>query len=46
LTEPERPRADERRAPRILNAPEDLLEAIMNSRMDPRHDHLNLLLDE
>lgn len=26
--------------------PDDIIEAIEASRMDPRHDHLNALLDE
>ena len=46
FAELERLRAYERRAHRIEELPDDLFEAIMNSRMYPRHDHLNELLDE
>ncbi len=46
FAELERLRAYERRAYRIEELPEDLFEAIMNSRMDPRHVHLDALLDE
>lgn len=42
----QRLRALERRAYRISELPRDLMEAIVNSRMDPRHDDLNRLLDE
>ena len=28
------------------NMPADLVEAVENSKMDPRHDHLNKLLDD
>lgn len=46
FAELERLRAYERRVYRIEDVPADIVEAITNSRMDPRHDHLNVLLDE
>jgi PHD/YefM family antitoxin component YafN of YafNO toxin-antitoxin module len=46
FAELERLRAYERRAHRIEELPDDLFRAIMNSRMDPRHDHLNKQFDE
>lgn len=46
FAELERLRAYERRAYRIEELPGEIFEAIMDSRMDPRHDHLNALLDE
>ncbi len=30
----------------IHDLPSEDIEALMNTRMDPRHDHLNSLLDE
>lgn len=46
FAELERLRAYERRAYRIEDLPDDVFEAIVNAKMDPRHDHLNALLDE
>jgi prevent-host-death family protein len=28
------------------NMPQDLIDALQEAKMDPRHDHLNALLDE
>ncbi len=28
------------------DAPEGIIEAVKNSKMDPRHNHLNTLLDD
>lgn len=46
FAELERLRAYERRAYRIDELPDDLFEAIVNSKMDARHQHLNALPDE
>lgn len=46
FAELERLRAYQRRAYRIEELPGEVFEAIMDARMDPRHDHLNALLDE
>jgi prevent-host-death family protein len=45
-SELERLRAFERRAHRIEDVPDTVLDAIATAKMDPRHDHLNALLDE
>lgn len=42
----QRLRAFERRVYRIKDLPKDVFEAIKASKMDPKHDHLNALLDE
>lgn len=42
----ERLRAYERRVHRIEDLPDDAFDAIASSKMDPRHDHLNALLDD
>lgn len=42
----ERLRAFERRAYRVEELPAEVAGAISNSTMDPKHDHLNALLDE
>ena len=39
-------RAFERRVYRIEELPEIIVQAITESTMDPKHDHLNALLDE
>ncbi|MBK6454431.1 MAG: type II toxin-antitoxin system Phd/YefM family antitoxin [Steroidobacteraceae bacterium] len=39
-------RAFERRVYRIEELPENIVQAITESTMDPKHDHLNALLDE
>lgn len=36
----------ERRVYRIRNLPPEIVKAIKASKMDPRHDHLNALLEE
>jgi hypothetical protein len=36
----------ERRVYHISELPDETIRAIANARMDPRHDHLNSLLDE
>lgn len=46
FAELERLRAYERRAYRIEDVPDDVLEVIKSATMDPRHEHLNRLLDE
>ncbi len=46
FAELERLRAYERRVYRIEDVPAEIVEAIAGSKMDPRHDHLNALLDE
>ncbi len=46
FAELERLRAYERKAYRVADLPEDIFNEIMISRMDPRHDELNALLDE
>jgi PHD/YefM family antitoxin component YafN of YafNO toxin-antitoxin module len=42
----ERLRAFERRVYRIEQLPENIVQAIAESRMDPKHEHLNALLDK
>jgi prevent-host-death family protein len=42
----ERLRAFERRAHRIEELPENIVQAISESTMDPKHEHLNALLDK
>jgi PHD/YefM family antitoxin component YafN of YafNO toxin-antitoxin module len=46
FAELQRLRAYERRAYRIEELPEDVFEAIVDSRMDDRHAPLDALLDE
>lgn len=46
FAELERLRAYERRAYRIEDVPDEVFEAITTATMDPRHEHLNRLLDE
>lgn len=36
----------ERRVYRVDNLPKEIVDAIKTTRMDPRHDHLNALLDD
>jgi prevent-host-death family protein len=42
----QRLRAFERRVYSLKDLPQEIVEAIKNSKMDPAHDHLNALLDE
>jgi len=42
----ERLRAFERHVYRLDNLPDEIAEAIGEARVDPRHDHLNELLDD
>ncbi|MGB7740788.1 MAG: type II toxin-antitoxin system Phd/YefM family antitoxin [Steroidobacteraceae bacterium] len=42
----ERLRANERRVYRIEELPENIVEAISEAKMDPKHEHLNALLDK
>jgi prevent-host-death family protein len=42
----QRLRAFERRVYSLKDLPQEIAEAIKNSKMDPAHDHLNALLDE
>lgn len=42
----ERLRAYERSVYRIEDLPEEVAAAISSAKMDPKHDHLNALLDE
>lgn len=46
FAELQRLRALERRAYRVADLPRELADAIASSNMDPRHDHLNALLDD
>jgi prevent-host-death family protein len=39
-------RAYERRVHRIEELPEDVAQAISTAKMDPKHEHLNALLDK
>ena len=39
-------RAFERRVHRIEDLPENIVQAISESTMDPKHEHLNALLDK
>lgn len=39
-------RAYERRVHRIEELPENIVQAISESKMDPKHEHLNALLDK
>jgi prevent-host-death family protein len=39
-------RAFERRVHRIEDLPENVVQAISESTMDPKHEHLNALLDK
>ena len=42
----ERLRAYERRVYRIEELPENVVQAISEAKMDPKHEHLNALLDQ
>jgi len=42
----ERLRANERRVQRFEELPEDIARAIAEAKMDPKHEHLNALLDK
>jgi PHD/YefM family antitoxin component YafN of YafNO toxin-antitoxin module len=42
----ERLRAYERRVYRIEELPENIVQAISEAKMDPKHAHLNALLDQ
>ena len=42
----ERLRAYERRVYRIEELPENIVQAISEAKMDPKHEHLNALLDQ
>jgi len=42
----ERLRAYERRVQRFEELPEDIARAIAEAKMDPKHEHLNALLDK
>jgi prevent-host-death family protein len=42
----ERLRAYERRVYRIEELPENIVQAISDAKMDPKHEHLNALLDQ
>ena len=42
----ERLRAYERRVYRIEELPETVVQAISEAKMDPKHEHLNALLDQ
>jgi len=42
----ERLRAYQRRVYRIEELPEDVVQAISAAKMDPKHEHLNALLDK
>ena len=42
----ERLRAYERRIYRIEELPENIVQAISEAKMDPKHEHLNALLDQ
>jgi PHD/YefM family antitoxin component YafN of YafNO toxin-antitoxin module len=42
----ERLRAYERRVYRIEELPENIVQAISEAKMDPKHEHLNALLDK
>ena len=42
----QRLRQFERRVYRLKELPREIAEAIMSSKMDAKHDHLNALLDE
>jgi PHD/YefM family antitoxin component YafN of YafNO toxin-antitoxin module len=42
----ERLRAYQRRVYRIEELPENVVQAISEAKMDPKHEHLNALLDQ